>query len=39
VFILRYPTSAWYNMTWGCKYTCWNYTIHCFTSDWTLTVN
>ena len=39
VFILRYPTSCWYDMSGWTKYTCWDYTIHCFTSSWTLTVN
>lgn len=39
IFIARYPTACWYNITWWCKYICDNYTIHCFTSDWTLTVN
>ena len=39
VFILRYPTACWYDISgWTC-YTCWDYTIHCFTSNWTLTVN
>jgi len=38
VFIARYPTACWYNITWWTKYTCWGYTIHCFTSNWTLTV-
>lgn len=39
IFIVRYPTACWYNIEWGCKYTCWDYTIHCFTANWTLTVN
>lgn len=39
IFILRYPTSSWYDLTGWCKYTCWNYTIHCFTSSWDLIVN
>lgn len=39
VFIVRYPTACWYNVTWWTKYTCWNYTIHRFTSNWTLTIN
>ena len=39
VFIVRYPSSAWYNITWGTKYLCNWYCIHCFTSNWTLTVN
>lgn len=36
VVIVRYPTSCGYNFTWWCKYTCWTYTIHCFTSNWAL---
>lgn len=39
IFILRYPTACWYNVTWWTCYTCWNYTIHCFTSNGTLVVN
>lgn len=39
VFIARYPSGCWYDITWWTKYTCWDYTIHCFTSDWTLTIN
>ena len=39
VFIARYPKTCWYNITWGTKYECNWYCIHCFTSDWTLTVN
>ena len=44
VFILRYPASCGYSITWGnCKYACtiWgvSYCIHCFTSNWTLTVS
>ncbi len=39
VFIIRYPTACWHNITWWIKYVCWDYTIHCFTSNWTLTVN
>lgn len=39
IFILRYPTACWYSITWGTCYTCWDYTIHCFTSNWTLTIN
>lgn len=39
VFILRYPSNCWYNITWWTKYLCNWYCIHCFTSDWTLTVN
>ena len=38
VFIVRYPTVCWYSIDWWCKYECWDYTIHCFTSDWTLCV-
>ena len=38
IFIARYPTACWYSIIWWCKYTCGDYTIHCFTSDWTLTV-
>ena len=39
IFILRYPTACGYYVSgWTC-YTCWDYTIHCFTSSWTLTVN
>ena len=41
VVILRYKTdgSCWINCaTGGCKYTCWNYTIHCFTCDWTFSI-
>lgn len=39
VFIIRY--KCWeYTMTWGnCKYLCNWYCIHCFTSNWTLTVS
>lgn len=39
VFIVSYPTSCNYNITGGCKYTSWNYTIHCFASNWTLDIN
>lgn len=39
VVFVCYLISCWYDVTWWCKYTCWDYTIHCFTSDWTLTVN
>lgn len=39
IFIARYPTACWYNITWGCKYTCGDYTIHCFTSNWTLEIH
>lgn len=39
ILILRYPISCWYNITWWTKYECNWYCIHCFTSDWTLTVN
>ena len=41
VVIIRYKTdwSCWVTTasTWWCKYTCWAYTIHCFTSDWVFT--
>lgn len=39
ILILRYPTACWYNVTWWTKYTCWDYTIHCFTSNWCLCFN
>ena len=39
IVVVRYPTACWYNLSWGTKYTCGNYTIHCFTSDWTLTIS
>ena len=39
IFIARYPASCWYDISWGTKYECNWYCIHCFTSDWTLTVN
>jgi len=39
LFIVRYKTACWYNITWWTCYTCWDYTIHCFTSSWTLCVN
>lgn len=40
VFIVRYPSNAWYNITWwNSCYECNWYCIHCFTSDWTLTVS
>lgn len=39
VVILRYKTdgSSWIcnTSTWWCKYICWDYTIHCFTTIWT----
>lgn len=38
IFIARYPASCWYNITWGTKYECNWYCIHCFTSNGTLTV-
>lgn len=38
IFIIRYPTACNYCISWGTKYTCWDYTIHCFTSSWPLTV-
>lgn len=33
IFILRYPTSCDYDIGGGCKYKCWDYTIHCFTEN------
>ena len=39
VFILRYPTYCAHTITWWIKYRCNWYCIHCFTSDWTLTIN
>ena len=39
IAIIRYPTACWYDMSGWCKYTCGDYTIHCFTSDGTLSVN
>ena len=47
IVVVRYLTACWYNASWWCKYTCGNYTIHCFTSngtlcfvqDWTLNMN
>lgn len=36
IFILRYPSSCGYNISWGCKYECSGYCIHCFTEDGTL---
>ena len=37
IVILRYHTdwSDWITneSSWGCKYTCWEYTIHCFTTN------
>lgn len=39
VFIARYPKDCPYCLSWGCVYECWNYKIHCFTSNWTLCVN
>lgn len=39
--VVRYKTdwSMWINCaTWWCVYTCWEYTIHCFTSNDTFTV-
>ena len=38
VFIARYPANCNYNITWGTKYECNWYCIHCFTSDWTLSL-
>lgn len=37
IFVVRYPTACNYNISWWCKYTCGDYTIHCFTSDGALT--
>ena len=41
VAIIRYKTD-WSDCincaTWWCKYVCWDYTSHCFTSDWTFTI-
>lgn len=39
IFILRYPTSCWYSVTWWTKYECNWYCIHCFTSNGTLEIN
>lgn len=39
VFIARYPSNCKFNVTWGTKYECNWYCIHCFTSNWTLTVS
>lgn len=40
VFIIRYPSSCWYNIFgWDCCYECNWKCIHIFTQDWTLTVN
>lgn len=36
---IRYLTGSWYNITWWNVSTSWDYTIHCFTSGGTLTVN
>ena len=37
IVVVRYKTdwSCWIKNTssWWCKYTCWDYTIHCFTED------
>ena len=38
IFVLRYPSSCNYQITWGSKYLCNWYCIHCFTSDWTLCI-
>lgn len=41
IVIIRYKTdwSYWLtNATGWCKYTCGDYTIHCFTSDWTFCI-
>lgn len=39
IFIMRYNKNCWYDISWWCKYECWDYCIHCFTSNWTLTFN
>ena len=39
IFIMRYNKNCWYDISWWCKYECWDYCIHCFTSAWTLTFN
>lgn len=39
IFILAYPSSCWYNISWWTKYLCnWN-CIHCFTWNGTLTIS
>lgn len=39
IFIMRYNKNRWYDISWWCKYECWDYCIHCFISNWTLTFN
>lgn len=39
IFVLRYCCSCWYSISWGTKYLCNWYCIHCFTSNGTLTVS
>lgn len=39
VVIIRYPSSCWYNAEWWCKYLCWDYCYHCFTSNWEISFN
>lgn len=39
VFLARYPANCWYDVTWWTKFECNWYCVHCFTSDWTLTVS
>ena len=41
IVVVRYKTdgSCWITCaTWWCVYTCGDYTIHCFTSNWTFTI-
>ena len=43
IVVVRYKTNgSWINATsttWWCKYTCWDYTIHKFTTPWSDTLN
>lgn len=43
IVIIKYPSSCWYNITWGTKTSATisgvTYCIHCFTSNGTLTVS
>ena len=39
IFIARYPCTKNFNISWWCKYLCNWYCIHCFTSNWTLTIS
>lgn len=39
IFIVSYPSSCWYNITWGTKYLCNWKCIHCFTWNGTLTIS